>query len=161
MASGVSMPWIVAQNQVQLGFDVPLSYPNPIDPKLYPKFSAGPIYSGSEHFGFFAHKADFNNPKLSSVPVQISWSRTSPWMPWMEMGDKPGSLMFTAWGRKLTSLNELSPDLLAHVKASQPKYLSSPKQFVSPNATTWTEFRRLVLEAKPESDSAPTPAPVP
>ena len=66
----------------------------------------------------------------------------------MGMGDQPGYLLFSAWGKKLDSVNDLTPDLLAHVKARQPKFLSAPRDFISPNATTWTEYKRLVLEAQ-------------
>jgi Protein of unknown function (DUF1838) len=142
------MGWEVMGGDVRLGFDVPLGYPNPIDPKLYPKQAQHTMYTGSEHFGFFADLKDFENKKLTSVPVNISWARTSPWMPWMEMGDRPGYLVFSAWGKKLKSVNELSPDLLAYVKEVAPKYLSAPTEFTTPNATTWTEYKRMVLEKK-------------
>jgi Protein of unknown function (DUF1838) len=147
------MPFKVMGTDVQLGFDIPISYPNPIDPKTYPLASGSALYTGSEHFGFFAQKADFDNPKLTSVPMQISWARTSPWLPWMQMGDKPGYMFFSAWGKKLNSVNELSPDLLAHVKAAQPKFLSAPRDFFQPNATTWSEYKRLVLEAPQKANS--------
>lgn len=143
------MPFNVVGNEVQLGFDIPISYPNPIQPDQYPAESTGALYTGSEHFGFFAQKADFDHATRSSVPMQISWSRTSPWLPWMKMGAKPGFMLFSAWGRKLNNINELTPDLLAHVTAAQPKFLSAPRVDVQPNATTWTEYKRLVL-AKPE-----------
>jgi Protein of unknown function (DUF1838) len=147
------MPFKVMGADVQLGFDIPISYPNPIDPKTYPLESGSALYTGSEHFGFFAQKADFDNPKLTSVPMQISWARTSPWLPWMQMGDKPGYMLFSAWGKKLNSVNELSADLLAHVKATQPKFLSAPRDFLTPNATTWSEYKRLVLEAPQKANS--------
>jgi hypothetical protein len=142
------MPFKVLGDDVQLGFDVPLSYPNPIDPKKYPAEANHAMYTGSEHFGFFAKTADFNNPKLTSIPVGISWSRTSPWMPWMQMGDKAGFVMFTAWGKKLDSINDVSADFLVHVKSSQAKFLTAPKEFVEPNATTWTVYKSQVLDKR-------------
>jgi Protein of unknown function (DUF1838) len=145
------MPFKVLGPDIQLGFDVPLSYPNPIDPKKYPMSANHPMYTGSEHFGFFAKKADFDNHRMTSVPVGISWSRTSPWMPWMQMGDKPGYVMFTAWGKKLGGIAEISADFLEHVKSTQPKFLTAPKDFVEPNATTWTVYKALVLEKEDEA----------
>ncbi len=143
---GYLMPFSLLGDGVQLGFDIPISYPNPIQPDKFPAESSGALYTGSEHFGFFAQKRDFDNSKLTSVPMQISWARTSPWLPWMKMGNKPGYMLFSAWGRKLNNINELTPDLLAHVSASQPKFLHAPREFVQPNATTWSEYKRLVLE---------------
>jgi hypothetical protein len=147
------MPFKIMGDTVQLGFDIPISYPNPIDPKTYPLDSGNALYTGSEHFGFFAQKADFDNASLTSVPVQISWARTSPWLPWMKMGDKPGYMLFSAWGKKLNAITEISPDFLAHIKAENPKFLTAPRDFMRPNATTWSEYKRLVLEA-----AKPTPS---
>jgi hypothetical protein len=140
------MPFTVMGADVQLGFDIPISYPNPIDPKAFPRHAHSALYTGSEHFGFFAKKADFDNAKLSSVPVGISWARTSPWLPWMEMGDKAGYMLFSAWGKKLGSVEEMSADLLAHIKKEQPKFLTAPRDDMQPNATTWSEYKKRVLE---------------
>jgi hypothetical protein len=140
------MPFKIADGDVQLGFDVPLAYPNPIDPKKHPEVVGSATYSGSEHFGFFAKLADFQNPALTSVPVQISWSRTSPWTPWMKMGKRKGYLLFSAWGRKVSSFDSLAPDFKAHIESKDPKYFTAPKDWVQPNATTWSEYKRLVLD---------------
>jgi hypothetical protein len=145
------MPFITSGEDVLLNFDIPLSYPNPIDPKLFPKQSGSATYAGSESFGFFAKLKDFNNQKLSSVPVTISWSRLSPWLPWMEMGDKPGIMMFTAWGKKLSSVAELPADLRAYVQKYDTKFLRAPRDDVQPNATTWSEYKRMVLDKKPDA----------
>jgi hypothetical protein len=154
------MPFDVLGNQVQLGFDIPIRYPNPIQPDKFPAESTGTLYTGSEHFGFFAQKSDFEveavngTAKMRSVPMQISWARTSPWLPWMKMGNKPGYMLFSAWGKKLNNINELTPDLLAHVTALQPKFLRAPREFVQPNATTWSEYKRLVLDSPTLEDPA-------
>ncbi len=140
------MPFQEMGPDVLLNFDIPLSYPNPIDPKTFPKAAGHATYAGSESFGFFSKRVDFDNKKLSSVPVTISWSRTSPWLPWMQMGDRPGSLMFTAWGKKLNSINDIPKDLVNFVKSFDAKYLVAPRDDIQPNATTWSEYKRMVLE---------------
>ena len=142
------MPFKVQGDDVQIGFDVSLSYPNPIDVRKYPDVVGNKIYAGSEHFGFFGKFADFANVNLTSVPVQISWSRTSPWLPWMKMGKRPGSLMFSAWGRKVDSFGDIAPDFKAYIENTAPEYLGAPKQWLQPNATTWSEYKRRVLEAR-------------
>ena len=142
------MPFKVQGPDVQLGFDVPLAYPNPIDIKKYPEVVGSKIYAGSEHFGFFGKLADFSNSELTSVPVQISWSRTSPWLPWMKMGKRPGSLLFSAWGRKVESFADIAPDFKAHIEKTAPEYLHAPSVWVQPNATTWSEYKKRVLEPK-------------
>jgi len=142
------MPFIVQGPDVRMGFDALLAYPNPINVEKYPDVVGSKIYSGSEHFGFFGKLADFANTDLTSVPVQISWSRNSPWLPWMKMGKRPGTLMFSAWGRKVESFEDIAPDFKAHIEKAAPEYFTAPTEWTQPNATTWTEYRKQVLEAK-------------
>jgi hypothetical protein len=146
------LPFVRLGEDVILGLDVPLAYPNPIDPKVYPKESSGPMYVGSEHFGFFAKWADVADSGKLNVPMTLSWARQSPWLPWMRMGDTPGVLLFSAWGKKLGSIEEVTPDFLAHLREQAPEYLSAPKEYVQPNATSWTVYKRLVLDAAATSD---------
>jgi hypothetical protein len=148
---GFPMPFRELDDQVLLSFDVPLGYPNPISPDKYPKESTGEMYVGSEHFGFFAQRRHFDNRKLKSVPMSFSWARQSPWLPWMRMGDAPGILMFNAWGKKLErGYAGLPEPIRAHIEQHAPKFKTAPTQFVEPNATTWTEYRKQVLEAESE-----------
>jgi Protein of unknown function (DUF1838) len=149
---GFVMPFREMGQDVILGFDVPLGYPNPIQPKDYPAESTGEMYVGSEHFGFFAKRRDIENRKLKSVPTTFSWARQSPWMPWMKLGDKPGTLMFSAWGKKLPSVLALPKDLREYVARKAPKFLTAPTTYVEPNATSWTEYKKQILEPASAGD---------
>jgi len=148
---GFPMPFRPMGKDVILAFDVPLGYPNPIQPDKYPKESTGAMYVGSEHFGFFAKLKDLDNTRLKSVPITFSWARQSPWMPWMRMGDTPGLLMFNAWGKKLDGgFDALPKKFREYILETAPKYRDAPREDVQPNATTWTEYKKQVLEASKE-----------
>ena len=132
-----------------LGFDVPLAYPNPISQEKFPEHSTGPTYTGSEHFGFYSRIDELSDPRLTSVPTFLAWFREGPWLPWMKMGQRPGLMVYSGYGKKLMGgIDEIPPAFLAHLRERAPKYLSAPREFVTPNATSWTVFLREVLEPK-------------
>jgi hypothetical protein len=139
---------------VILGLDVALAYPNPIQPDQYPENSTGTSYVGSEHFGFYARKAELDDPKVQSAPVNIAWFREGPWLPWMRMGDRPGLLIYSGYGKKLLGgIDELPQALRQHIEQHAPEYLSAPSEWSQPNATSWTVYKRKVLEATPAPDA--------
>ena len=141
------MPWVIKNNQTMLQIDVPLAYPSPLPVKDYPAESAGDLYVGSEHFGFYVDTRDLLSPRTNNIPMQLTWTRSGPWMPWMHMGQQPGLLLFVAMGEKLDNPKQMSPDLLALVKADFPKFLKAPTEKIAPNATSWNTYRNY-LESK-------------
>jgi len=119
-------------------------YPNPLPRKEFGEFSQADNYQAAEFFQFFADKADLQNPKLSSVPVTITWNRISPWMPFMRMGDRPGNLLFVCRGRKLEGgFKALPQDIRDYVLKNKPEFASPPMEWSEPNETSWTYFRKL------------------
>ena len=55
----------------------------------------------------FASVAEFNDPDLQRIPSVFSSTVTMPWLEWMEMGERPGHLLWHAAGAKLPSLDGL------------------------------------------------------
>ncbi len=137
------LPWVSKGDEVMLAMNIPLAYPNPLQPKDYPKESSGPTYVGSEHFMFFAAKADLANAKLNSAPVSYGWTRIGPWLPWMKLGERPGNVLYIAQGVKLASFDQLPADIRELVHNKYPQYQHAPDTWVQPNATSWTEYKKL------------------
>jgi len=138
-----ALPWVEMGDQLMLTLNIPLSYPNPLQPEAYPRESSGAMYVGSEHFMFFVSRQEMENPVLASAPVTYSWTRTGPWLPWMEVGQRPGGLLYIAQGGKLNALDELPRDILDLVHSRYPEYASAPSTWVTPNVTSWTYYRDL------------------
>lgn len=145
------LPLKLMGDDVILGLDVPLAYPNPIQPDQWPQHSTGATYVGSEHFGFYSRKADLDDPKQTSVPMSIAWFREAPWLPWMEMGDHPGLLIYSGYGKKLNGVDEIPETFRKYIETHAPEYLKAPTHWVQPNATSWTVYKRLVLDKKQEA----------
>jgi hypothetical protein len=120
-------------------------YPNPMPRKDYPDFSQSENYQSAEFFQFFVLKEDLDNKSLTSVPAAISWTRLSPWMPFMRMADRAGNLVFVCRGSKLEGgYKDLPAAIREYVEARHPEFSAAPKEWTSPNATSWTFFKSLV-----------------
>ncbi|GAA2434130.1 DUF1838 domain-containing protein [Streptomyces pulveraceus] len=128
--------------QVCFSLEIPLAYPSPLPVAQYPVHSAGDTYRALELFQFFADRADLAG-SAPGVPATMSWTRMSPWLPWMARGQAPGGLTFHCRGRKLGSYAEVPERTRAHIAAHHPEFAHAPEQWSEPNETSWTYFRKL------------------
>ena len=139
-------PFMVSGDDVFLRLDVPLAYPNALQPAEFPAESSGPTYLASEHFTFFGKTTDLQNKSLASVPLTYAWARTGPWLPWMKMGTRPGYILYSGHGRKYASFAELPADIQAYTRANFPLYVSAPASYTTPNETSWTYYKKLATK---------------
>ena len=140
---------------VFMPYEVPLFYPNPLAGD-YQKFT-GNMYHAMEIFDFAALKSDlYDGSKPTAYPM-ISWVRISPWAPWMEMGGRPGQMVFNAMGRKLPGgFEELPAVLKDEIRENYPIYEQAPpKDDARSNETTWTKFKLLTDQARSAASDKP------
>ncbi len=133
---------------VFMPFEVPLFYTNPLAGD-YQEYVGGK-YHAMEIFDFAALKDElFDSTEPTAYPM-ISWVRISGWAPWMEMGGRPGQMVFNAMGRKLPGGFEELPDVLKNeIRKNYPIYENAPpKDDTRPNETTWTKFKLLTDQAR-------------
>lgn len=135
-----------------LRWDIPLEYPNALQPGEHPEESTGPTYLASEHFVFFADTADVASDTLNSTPTHYSWFRTGPWLPWMKMGQAPGYLIYSGQGRKQPSFDALPEQVRAYTLKHFPAFATPPDGFYQPNETSWTYYAKLKKSGKLPSD---------
>ncbi|MFD5284807.1 DUF1838 domain-containing protein [Streptomyces rubrogriseus] len=127
-------------DQVCFSLEIPLAYPSPLPTAQYPRHSAGDTYRALELFQFFARREDLAGPD-PSVPATMSWTRMSPWVPWMARGGRPGGLTYHCRGRKLGSYTEVPERTRAHIADHHPRFARAPRKWSEPNETSWTYFR--------------------
>jgi Protein of unknown function (DUF1838) len=117
----------------------------------YPENSASDTYEASELFQFFFSKTDLNNPALTSVPTDISWTRVSPFLPWMRMGQRPGNLVYQCRGYNISGPNawqKIPRSMRDYVMKHHPEFAHAPDTFVSPNETSWTYFKKMMQKKR-------------
>ncbi len=143
---------------VFMPFEVPLFYTNPLAGD-YQEYVGGK-YHAMEIFDFAALKSElFDSSKPTAYPM-ISWVRISGWAPWMEMGGRPGQMVFNAMGRKLPGGFEELPDVLKdEIRENYPIYEQAPpKDDTRRNETTWTKFKLLTDQAREAEGETGKPA---
>ncbi|WP_106398823.1 DUF1838 family protein [Actinocorallia populi] len=97
---------------------------------------------GDGHDPFYAPRAEALDPSLASARCDVSWMRLSAWLPWMEMAQRPGGLVFHCRGTKLDSYDDLPAGVRAYAEKNHPEYAHAPREFTSPNDTSWTYFKK-------------------
>ncbi len=133
--------------------DVLLHYPSPLPDSEYPLHSGSQNYQGAELFQFFADRDQLEDEQTDSVDCALSWTRLGPWLPWMEMGDHSGQLLYQARGHKLEAgIDQLPPELLSLVEQEHPEFLVAPESFRRPNETSWTYFKKKLNTPNPEGE---------
>lgn len=129
--------------------DVPLFYPSPLKKAEWPDNSRSDWYQGGEFFNFFCNEADIQNPNMLNIPVDISWTRFSDFLPWMKMAARPGNLFYQSRGWKIAGgFDKLPQTLKDFVMSNKPEYQHAPSTYVTPNVTSWKYFKKVMEERK-------------
>jgi hypothetical protein len=146
---GGSIPFEQTDGRATVKLDIYLAYPNPLakDPALR-RFSPSPQYKAAEHFVFATPAAALVDAKQPTVPtVSLRWNRTGPWLPWMDMGDQPGELVYESEGRRVNRIDDLPPVLRDEIATRLPLYAHAPTCVTAGrNVTSWTYFAAHIDE---------------
>jgi len=97
-------------------------------------------YTSAELFDFYVPKAD--RDRAGPPSVMVSWTRVSPWLPWMEMDKHEGLMIYHARSKRLESWDQLPERIKKAVKEEFPIYQTAPREVdpSRPNATSWTYY---------------------
>jgi len=132
-------------DMICMNADVFLAYPSPLKVADYPKNAQSDLYEAAELFQFFFSEKAMNDPSQNSIDCTISWTRIGPWLPWMNMGQRAGKMVYQGAGYKLMEKDyDKMPKLLTeYVMKTKPEYRHAPTTFSSPNETSWTYFKKM------------------
>ncbi|MFQ3665177.1 MAG: DUF1838 family protein [Sphingomonadaceae bacterium] len=137
------IPLRVEDGRAFWNVEVPLFYTNPLGGD-FQEF-AGNHYHAMEIFNFFVEEGRLRDRRTRNAKAAVSWVRLSGWMPFMEMGSRPGSLVFNATGQVVDGIAALPRVVQDQIALRYPEYrVPPPADDQRPNATTWTEFRKFI-----------------
>ncbi|MBE9179146.1 DUF1838 domain-containing protein [Oculatella sp. LEGE 06141] len=141
-------------------FDLFPTYPNLLadDPK-FADYSPNPTYQAAELFKLTVPTAELTQADIPSVSrLRLGWDRIGPWLPWMKMGDRPGHLIYSAYGSKVSHFAELPQLLQDEINTRVPLYQAAPKAFLDQDdMTSWLSFQQN-FDAYLAGDRFPLPA---
>lgn len=144
--------WRELGGQIVAQRGINLFYPSALQPDKWPRESAGKMAQVSEMYSFVIQTADMQNPNLTSITYSGSWSRVTPWLPWMLMGQAPGHILYQSVSYNGVPLSQLKPQVVAHAEKFHPHMLEPPplESFQKPNLSSLENY---ALTQKP----APVP----
>ena len=163
-----------AEGRVIASNEAPLFYDNPLG-GAFQEYVGG-RYHAMEMLNVFVYEKDLLDPAVKTLTRwSRSWKRVSGFLPWMRMGDRPGSLVFTAVGQRVQSVDQLPEPIRTALRTEFAKYQTPPPlDDPRPNETSWTYFKRVfaaekssqrgdaagapAMEATPAAAAAPAPA---
>ncbi len=130
--------------------EIPLFYKNPLGGGY--QHYVGGMYHAMEIFNSFYDAEKLLDAKKKSVgESHLGWSRIAQWLPWLEMGDRPGVMIFNASGFSTFDKNRIPEKLMHILQERYPLYLTPPPLNDNrPNETSWTVFKRH-LESQKEN----------
>jgi hypothetical protein len=139
---------LVGDDTLVLERDIHLFYKNALDPAKWPRESSGPMNRVSEMFRYVIRREDAENLALTHLPHVGFWSRVTPWLPWMLMGQAPGHVLYV--GRFNTVRPEqVPPAVLARVKERFPQFLVAPEKWTEPSLSSLENYARTQQPAPP------------
>ncbi|MEO0410633.1 MAG: DUF1838 family protein [Pseudomonadota bacterium] len=140
-----TLPLRIKNGKVFMLAEVPLFYTNALggDFQTY----VGNHYHAMEIFDFIMEEDDILDASSPVAFPTVAWVRIAQWLPWMEMGSRPGLMVANAAGQKLNGIAELPQVLRGALEKRFPKYVSAPPpDDARPNETSWTVFKKKLSE---------------
>jgi hypothetical protein len=106
--------------------NVNLFYPSALKPEQWPRESSGAMNQVSECYTYMVRIEDAQNPKKTSLENTGTWSRVTPWLPWMLMGQAPGHVLYQSIVAHYDDINRIKRTVLDHCQKHHPQMLVPP-----------------------------------
>lgn len=124
---------------------------SPLTRKDYPVHAQQDLYQSGELWAITGSLAEVDDPAVTSASCHTSWKRLSMWLPFMEMGNRPGVMVYHSQSFKfMNGWSELPDNIRRYVEKNQPKYLEPPATWegLGKNETTWSYSKKVIDERR-------------
>ena len=138
--------YMLNSNTVALEKDVHLFYPSFLRPEKWARESPGPMTRVSEFMRYSIRLEDLENDALTHIPHTGTWTRVTPWLPWMLMDQAPGHCLYLGMFSTRRSPSEYPADVLERLRTHYPKYLTAPDVWSEPS---FSSLEHYSMEQKP------------
>jgi len=140
-----AIPTVVVGNDIWWRLEVFYLRPSPLTRAEFPLNVQSDSYQGAEIYFYHARLSELQDPATRTIAADVAWTRLGQWEPFMEMGNRPGEMVFHAAGKRLTSgpeeLRQVNPPMFDLLQSRYPEYLEPPREFVPGTVSQWDAFR--------------------
>ena len=137
-----------------------LFYPSALQPDKWSRESSGPFVQVTENFNYQIDWRAVQDKRKTSVLYDGTWTRTTPWMPWMLMGPTPGHCSYQCFMGAYDDINMIDRNVLDYTQKNFPKFMAAPDKFESPSLSSLENYAREQKPA-PVGPDGPRRAPEP
>jgi hypothetical protein len=139
-------PYVSAGDNVVFQWNFFIFKPAELTRSEYPLYSSGDKDQHAELWGIQGRKSEILDPKITSASSVTSWSRVAGWLPFMEMGTSPGTMVFHSHSMKLMNgVDDIPRYILDYTEKNYAKYLEAPKEWLGPVMTSsFGEFKKKI-----------------
>lgn len=143
------LPWYQHGSWLEMEVHIHLAYPSALQPDKWPRESAGPVAQVSEFFAHHVRADDMQNEKMTTLDYRGTWNRTTPWLPWMLMGQMPGHVQYSCFMGNCNDLEEvLHRQVLDYAEKNYQKYFNAPETFTA--ARSLSSLEHYAEQRKPQ-----------
>jgi hypothetical protein len=139
-------PYVTFGDDVVFQWNFYIFKPAELKRAEYPLYSSGDIDQHAELWGLKGRISEITDPATTSASCVMSWSRVAGWLPFMEMGSRPGQMVFHSHSMKLMNgADDLPTYIREFTERNYPKYLEAPKEWTGPVMTSAAgEFKKKI-----------------
>jgi hypothetical protein len=147
-------PWKkISDKYLTLATDMHLYYPNPLQPDKWQRESSGAMAQVSEMFRYFVPIEDVLDETKTTIHCNLSWSRITPWLPWMLLGQQSGHCLYIGAVTTADTVAEIVPqDMIDYCEKHWPHMLYAPKEDYGPSHSSLEYYGREQEPAPPLKD---------
>lgn len=144
-------PCSVVGDDVVFQLDVLLAHPAPMQRAQYPLHAQQDMYQTAELWAIHGRLSELNDPAITSAACHTAWARVGLWLPFMEMSDRPGHMIYHSQSFKLKNrAADLPRAILEHTEKHWPQFLEPPGEWLglTKNQNTWTHSKKVIDERR-------------
>lgn len=145
-------------DRIVFQIDVFRAQDNPISREEYPLHSQQDVYQSCELWAISSSVSEVANPDVTSASNHTAWARNGMWLPFMEMGNRLGHMVYHSQSFKLMNgAAELPKHIREYTEKNHPKYLEAPREWkgLSENENTWSYSKKIIDEKREQGRGGP------
>ena len=135
-----------------------LFYPTALQPMKWPRESGGAFNQVTETFLYQIDWRDMQNAKKTSVEYNGTWTRTTPWLPWMLMGPTSGHCAYHCFMGAYDDINQIDRTVLDYAQKHYPLFMKAPDAWADVSLSSLENYARNQKPAPVGGDGPPRAA---